>query len=88
MSTLAERLEAAKAEVSRLEQAAKTATCVEIGAHNWKMIGGVNCQAAGGCGDCSVAVNECTRCGACDYGEGREAERQVEQCRCADEAKP
>ena len=79
---LAAELAEARANVARLERAALTARCAEIG-HDMHSIGGVNCETAGGCGDCSVAVNECRRCGACDYGVGDEQLRDVERCRCA-----
>ena len=85
--TLGIRLDKARAEVARLERQALSATCAEIG-HDWQMMGGVNCQTAGGCGDCSVAVHECSRCKDCDYGESDEANRQVEACRCALEKTP
>lgn len=77
---LAERLDAARAEVAHLERQAAAATCVELGRHDWQSMGGANC----GCefvgddgfkypGPCSVPVNHCTRCGDCDYGENDEA---------------
>ncbi len=77
-SELRERLEAARAEVARLEHEAATATCAELG-HDWHCLGGANC----GCFDdacCSVPVHECRRCGACDYGENEWARDQIAKC--------
>ena len=83
MGALAERLDAARAEVARLEQEARVATCVEYGKHRWRSIGGRNA----GCGTpdccCSVQVNECEVCGACDYGENEEAAATVARCEYA-----
>lgn len=81
---LAEEILAAEAHLALLRKQAESATCAEVG-HDWKMIGGVNCATAGGCGDCSVPVNECARCKDCDYGEGDDAKHQVEACRCTAE---
>lgn len=77
MPELAEQLEAARAEVARLERIAATATCQEIG-HDWQHIGGANC----GCPDgaCSVPVHTCTRCGDSDYGDNADADRWREEC--------
>ena len=83
MVELAEQLEAARAEVARLERRAAQATCAEIG-HRWKSMGGANC----GCHPdayCSVAVHECTVCGDCDYGENAEADSQRRDCLHAEE---
>lgn len=79
MSDLAERLDAARAEVARLEREAATATCWELGRHDWQSIGGVNC----GCHElacCSVPINECARCGECDYGDNEDANDQRSEC--------
>lgn len=86
MSELMEKLEAARAEVARLERVAATGTCREIGC-DVRSIGGANC----GCefydgehpckGQCSVPVLKCTRCGDCDYGENDEAEEKRASCR-------
>jgi hypothetical protein len=78
---LADEIAAAESRLAALRRQALQANCAEIG-HDWKMMGGVNCETAGGCGDCSVAVNECRRCGGCDYGEGEEQHREVERCGC------
>lgn len=77
MGNLRDHLEAAKAEVARLERIAATAECSEIG-HNWELTGGANC----GCkdGTCSVPVNTCARCGECDYGKNEEAEDVLQNC--------
>lgn len=76
---LTEQIEAARAEVARLERIASTATCRELGC-DMQSIGGANCGCmhkddAGGDlpGCCSVPVLRCTRCGDCDYGENADA---------------
>lgn len=79
MPELADRIEAARAELMRLEHQALTATCAEVG-HDWQSIGGCNC----GChadAACSVPVNECTRCKDSDYGDNAEADETRRQCR-------
>lgn len=86
MPELADQLEAARAEVSRLERIAATATCRELGC-DMQSSGGCNC----GCefydgeelcqGQCSVPVFKCTRCGDCDYGENDFAEATQVACR-------
>jgi hypothetical protein len=75
---LAEKIEAARAEVRRLENLAVKATCAELG-HDWKCLGGCNC----GCHEmacCSVPVNQCSRCKDCDYGENEDAAEVRRQC--------
>jgi hypothetical protein len=74
---LADRLEAARAEVERLQRQAAAATCAEIG-HCWECLGGANC----GCesGTCSVPVNECSVCRDCDYGDNADADQVRRQC--------
>ncbi len=71
MSDLAQRLEAAQAEVARLQREMKQATCAELGRHDWQHLGGAWC----GCddGSCSVPVYLCSRCGDSDYGHNEEA---------------
>lgn len=90
MPELADKLEAARAEVARLERIAATATCRELGC-DMQSIGGANC----GCefedrqdgvkvvttGCCSVPVNVCTRCGDCDYGDNEDAKEARRSCR-------
>jgi hypothetical protein len=86
MPEVVDKLEAARAEVARLERIAATATCRELGC-DMQSIGGCNC----GCefydgevrceGQCSVPVLRCTRCGDCDYGENEEAEERRHSCR-------
>lgn len=86
MPELVDRLEAARAEVARLERIAATATCRELGC-DMQSIGGCNC----GCefydgeerceGQCSIPVLKCTRCGDCDYGENVYAEEARIACR-------
>ncbi|RWC28148.1 MAG: hypothetical protein EOS70_27955 [Mesorhizobium sp.] len=76
-ATVKERLDAARAEVARLEREAALASCAEAG-HTWESLGGAHC----GCedGHCSVPVLTCTRCGGCDYGENAEAAETRRQC--------
>lgn len=83
MSHLAQEIRDAEARVARLKQQATAATCAELGEHDWKLMGGRNAY----CGDaecsdcqCSVPVNTCARCGACDYGESAEAAAIVAGC--------
>lgn len=87
MTKLTEQIEAARAEVARLERIAATATCRELGC-DMQSVGGCNC----GCvyivdgesceGQCSVPVLSCTRCGDCDYGDNEEA--STNRARCAE----
>jgi hypothetical protein len=82
MSAIAESLEAARAEVTRLERIAATATCREIGC-DMQHAGGRNA----GCGDgccCSIPVYVCKRCGDSDYGDNDEATERRAAC-AADE---
>lgn len=75
---LADQIEAARAEVARLERLAAQATCAELG-HDWVCLGGANC----GCHEwacCSVPVHECRRCKACDYGDNADAADMRAQC--------
>jgi ribosomal protein L29 len=79
---LAEKLDAARAEVARLERQAAAATCAEIG-HRWVSLGGCNCGCEGNgreYGGCSVPVHECAICGDCDYGENHDAEEVRRRC--------
>jgi len=76
---LAERLQAAKDEVARLERLAGAATCREMGAHDWKFEGGCNAGCDEHCG-CSVDVHVCKRCGDCDYGDTPEADEIRRKC--------
>ena len=68
---LTAQLEAARAEVSRIEREVAQGPCREYG-HTWELLGGCN---AGCCNDCacSVPVNHCVKCGDCDYGENDDA---------------
>lgn len=80
MPELADKLEAARAEVARLERIAASATCAELG-HDWVSLGGCNC----GCHEnaaCSIPVNECRRCGECDYGDNDDARAIKDGCDC------
>lgn len=77
MHALADQLEAARAEVARLERIAATATCREVGC-DMQHYGGRNCGCDGGC--CSVPVYVCTRCGDSDYGDNAEATARIAEC--------
>lgn len=76
---LTEEIAEAEARVVALKQRAQAATCAELG-HDWHSLGGCNC----GCHDeacCSVPVNECRRCGECDYGKNADAAETVRECK-------
>jgi hypothetical protein len=85
MAELAEKLDAARAEVARLERIAATATCRDLGC-DMQSIGGCNCGCVFGEGDdahpgsCSVPVLQCTRCGDCDYSDNDEAKEVRREC--------
>lgn len=79
MGDLAERLVAAKEHVAYLERAIGFATCTEIGAHDWQSLGGCNAGCSKDC-DCSVPVNECSRCHDCDYGDNDDAREVRRLC--------
>lgn len=75
---LMEALDAAKAEVARIEREIAQGPCREYG-HDWKTLGGCNA----GCGDdcsCSVPVHQCSKCSDCDYGDNAEAEEVRQNC--------
>lgn len=75
---LQEQLDQAKAEVLRIEREIATGPCREFG-HTWVSLGGANC----GCHKdacCSVPVNQCTKCGDCDYGDNPEANEKRATC--------
>ncbi|WP_439357963.1 hypothetical protein [Bradyrhizobium sp. DASA03007] len=78
---LADQIEAAKAEVARLEMIAATATCRELGC-DMQSVGGfcASCDGERGLCSCSVPVHKCTRCGDCDYGENDEADEVRRLC--------
>lgn len=75
---LRDRLEAAKAEVERLQSQIKQESCQKVG-HNWETYGGMNAGCCESCG-CSVPVNVCSKCGDCDYGDSSEAAEIRQQC--------
>lgn len=79
MTGLIDRLEAARAEVSRLEREAAAATCAEVG-HRWKHIGGSNASCERSDCGCSVPVHECEVCKDCDYGDNAEAKEVRRSC--------
>jgi hypothetical protein len=76
--TLSARLDAARAEVAKLEREAAHATCVELGDCDMRSAGGGNC----GCpdGSCSVPILRCARCGGYDYGDNQEANDKRATC--------
>jgi hypothetical protein len=78
---IAKQLDAARAEVARLERRAAGATCAELGRHDWQHIGGRNagCDLGSDC-SCSVPVHKCSRCGDCDYGDNPEADDVRDEC--------
>ncbi len=78
MPNLSDQIEAARAEVARLERIAATATCRELGC-DMQSVGGCNAGCDENC-SCSVPVNKCTRCGDCDYGDNVEAAETKRQC--------
>lgn len=47
--------------------------------HDWQSIGGCNAGCHDDC-SCSVPVNTCSRCPACDYGQNLEAEQVRADC--------
>lgn len=77
MPELSEQLEAARANLARLERIAATATCRELGC-DMRHSGGMNC----GCedGSCSIPVLVCSRCGDSDYGDNAEAAEKRAAC--------
>jgi hypothetical protein len=77
--TLIEELREAEARVLQLQRHIGAATCIEVGEHDWKHIGGCNAGCDEECG-CSVPVHECTRCGDCDYGDNEEAASTRASC--------
>lgn len=79
--TLVDHLEAARAEVARLERQIAASTCAEVG-HRWKHIGGCNagCELSDRDCGCSVPVHECEICGDCDYGNNAEAAAVKRTC--------
>lgn len=78
---LAQQLEAARAEVTRLERLAATASCRDLGC-DMQSVGGccAGCDGERGLCSCSVPVHKCTRCGDCDYGENDEADQIRAAC--------
>lgn len=75
---LIDRLEAARAEVARLEREAAAATCAEVG-HRWVSLGGRNAGCHKDC-SCSVPVHECEVCKDCDYGDNQWARDTMADC--------
>jgi hypothetical protein len=79
MSERTAQLEAARAEVAKLEREIAQAGCAEVG-HRWAHIGGCNCGCENVAGGCSVPVYECAKCGDCDYGDNAEARNIIAGC--------
>lgn len=52
--------------------------------HDWQSVGGCNAGCKPLC-VCSIPVNECSRCGDCDYGDNDEARcvRALCEAKCA-----
>jgi hypothetical protein len=78
---LTAQLEAAQAEVARIEQRMKSASCAERG-HPMKFIGCRACCCDLGDnlhGMCSLPVHAC-ECGDCDYGENDESDAIRAEC--------
>ena len=82
MSDLHEQLADAEAQAARLRLQIAHGACADVG-HDWRHIGGANaaCDHAGGDCHCSVPVNECAKCGDCDYGDYAEAADVRRHCR-------
>ncbi|ESY35807.1 hypothetical protein X748_14475 [Mesorhizobium sp. LNJC386A00] len=78
MSELADQLEAARAEVARIEREIAQGPCREHG-HDWQSYGGANAGCCDTC-SCSVPVNVCTKCRDCDYGDNEEADQVRRKC--------
>lgn len=79
-----DRLEAARAEVHRLEREIAAGPCRENG-HSWRLYGGANAGCHETC-QCSVPVYKCAKCGDCDYGDNDEA--RAIKARCQEESEP
>lgn len=80
MTDLNERLEAARANVARLEREVAQTACAESG-HRWTFTGGMNCGCIGRW--CSLPVYSCAKCGDCDYGDNLEAQEIRWKCATA-----
>jgi hypothetical protein len=79
MPKLADQIADAKADLARLLRQAASATCADL-SHDMQSIGGRNAGCDKDC-CCSVPVNECTRCGDCDYGDNEEAKQVRRDCK-------
>lgn len=77
---LQDRLTRAEAEAASIRRQIATAACHEIGAHDWRLIGGVNANCEDSDCACSAPIHECRRCGACDYGDNPEAHEVRKYC--------
>lgn len=71
-------LEEARAKVAQIEREVAAGPCREVG-HDWQSTGGCNAGCSLEC-SCSVPVNECTKCRACDYGTNAEADEVRRKC--------
>ncbi|TIW54193.1 MAG: hypothetical protein E5V54_22745 [Mesorhizobium sp.] len=79
MADLDAQLEAARAEVARIEREIAAGPCRTHG-HQWKLLGGANAGCCDTC-NCSVSVNVCAKCGDCDYGDNEEADEIRRKCK-------
>ena len=77
--------EAAQAHVDQLRRQIAAAPCKSVG-HDWQSIGGANAGCGRDC-SCSVPVNECARCGDCDYGDNDDAAEVRKECSAIAEVK-
>lgn len=48
--------------------------------HDWISMGGKNASCDTDACGCSVPVNECSRCGECDYGDNEDADEVRKYC--------
>ncbi|MBN9548782.1 MAG: hypothetical protein J0H31_07850 [Alphaproteobacteria bacterium] len=78
MSDLDAQLEAARAEVARIEREIAAGPCWTHG-HTWTFLGGANAGCCDTC-NCSVSVHVCAKCGDCDYGVNEEAVQIRKEC--------
>lgn len=79
MADLDAQLEAARAEVARIQREIAAGPCRTHG-HHWTSLGGTNAACSEDC-SCSVPVNFCSKCGDCDYGESDEADEVRRKCK-------
>lgn len=78
-TNLAGQLAEAEAKLAAIKRKIAAATCIDIGAHDWKFVGGRNAGCSNDCG-CSIPVYQCSRCGDYDYGDNPEAREKIAAC--------